>query len=61
MKYNFYYFKIFCIVFVNIFLSTGFFIIYSFDIPGIIVENSSNISKAVTKRILIVGSIDFIC
>ena len=32
-----YYFKIFCIVFVNIFLSTGFFIIYSFDIPGIMV------------------------
>ena len=38
MKYNSYFFKIFRIVFVNIFLSTGFFIICSIDIPGIMVE-----------------------
>ena len=43
-------------MFVNNFLSTGFLIICCSDIPGIIVENSSKISKAVTKRTLIVGS-----
>ena len=57
MKYNSYFFKIFRIVFVNIFLSTCFFIIYSFDIPGIMVEivarefnNDLNLDLAVANN-----------
>ena len=60
-KIELYYFNSFFTLFVNNFLSTGFFNICSLDKPGTIINNSSDISKAVTKRSLIVGSIDFIC
>ena len=61
IKVDLYYFVSFLIVFNNSFSSTGFIYIWCLDIPGTIVNISSKISNAVIKRILIVGSIAFIC